>query len=115
MTVNIGLNGKWRGWLQINGLHCRSDISIGLFITILCIDRFVETGEMAESFPYRAKAMFAFEEIDGVDVCFFGMHVQEYGSECDPPNARLVPLVILIRYQMKTFCIALLTNIDRKE
>jgi hypothetical protein len=29
---------------------------------------------MQAEFPYRAKAMFAFEEIDGVDVCFFGMH-----------------------------------------
>lgn len=50
--------------------------------------RFCENKEMAESFPYIAKAIFAFEEIDGVDVCFFGMHVQEYGSNCSPPNAR---------------------------
>lgn len=42
------------------------------------------------SFPYRAKAMFAFEEIDGVDVCFFGMHIQEYGSECALPHTRRV-------------------------
>ncbi|KAA0712353.1 CREB-binding protein [Triplophysa tibetana] len=52
--------------------------------------RFVDTGEMLESFPYRTKALFAFEEIDGVDVCFFGMHVQEYGSECSFPNTRRV-------------------------
>ena len=44
--------------------------------------------EMADSFPYIAKAIFAFEEIDGIDVCFFGMHVQEYGSNCPTPNAR---------------------------
>uniref|UniRef100_H3D9B5 histone acetyltransferase n=1 Tax=Tetraodon nigroviridis TaxID=99883 RepID=H3D9B5_TETNG len=53
-------------------------------------NRFVDTGEMPETFPYRTKALFAFEEIDGVDVCFFGMHVQEYGSECALPNTRRV-------------------------
>ena len=53
---------------------------------MLMRDRF--QGDFPEQFPYRTKAMFVFEEIDGVDVCFFGMHVQEYGSDCQAPNTR---------------------------
>lgn len=36
----------------------------------------MESGELCGEFPYRAKALFAFEEVDGADICFFGMHVQ---------------------------------------
>ena len=57
--------------------------------------RFVDTQEMQDNLPYRARALFAFEEIDGVDVCFFGMHVQEYGSDCPAPNTRRVYIAYL--------------------
>lgn len=48
-----------------------------------------------EKFPYRTKAVFAFEVVDGVEICFFGLHVQEYGSECKAPNARRVYIAYL--------------------
>ncbi|CAF2062752.1 unnamed protein product [Rotaria magnacalcarata] len=46
--------------------------------------------QVPEGYPYRTKAVFAFQEIDGVDVVLFGMHVQEYDSRCPAPNARRV-------------------------
>ena len=45
---------------------------------------------LPEKFKYKAKALFAFEVIDGVDVCFFGLHVQEYDDKCLQPNQRRV-------------------------
>ncbi|CAH8581817.1 unnamed protein product [Heterobilharzia americana] len=57
--------------------------------------RFCDNGEMPESFPYRVKAIFAFQEIGGQEVCFFGLHVQEYGSDCPLPNTRRVYVAYL--------------------
>ncbi|KHJ49440.1 hypothetical protein D918_00566 [Trichuris suis] len=57
--------------------------------------KFCTSGEIPEKFPYRTKAIFAFEVLDGVEICFFGLHVQEYGSNCPQPNSRRVYIAYL--------------------
>nr|CAD2162157.1 unnamed protein product [Meloidogyne enterolobii] len=54
-----------------------------------------------ERFAYRSKAIFAFEVLKDPDtgisteVCFFGLYVQEYGTNCAQPNQRRVYIAYL--------------------
>lgn len=58
-----------------------------------------KTRHRYEDYPaaltYRHKAIFCFQKIDGVDVCFWGMHLHEYGSDCPQPNKNRVYIAYL--------------------
>lgn len=58
-----------------------------LFVIAVNVIR-MRTEGFPDQFPYRTKAIFAFQEMDGVEICFFGMHCQEYGSDCPQPNRK---------------------------
>ncbi|CAK9098049.1 Histone acetyltransferase HAC1 [Durusdinium trenchii] len=47
------------------------------------------------SFPHKVKCILMFQCIDGVDVLFFALYTQSYGSDCPDPNQRCMYVAYL--------------------
>lgn len=60
-----------------------------------CFTQPTNIQDYPDEFAFTTRAIFAWQEIDGVDVCVFGMHVQEYGEDCPEPNKQVVYLSYL--------------------
>ena len=97
------------------GVCMHSSICAWVFLYLGHYYSFVRFPEFPAQFPYKAKAIFLFQECDGTDISIFGMHVQEYGSECPYPNSRYILMffhALIINYIHESFqtCVHILSG-----
>lgn len=86
-------------WSSSSSLFAFCDLLITILYILYCwcrlLWRYCESNELPDSFPYRAKAIFAFQQQGDSEIIFFGVHVQEYGSDCPAPNTRYIVQIFL--------------------
>lgn len=90
--LSTKIEKRVKSYLQEQNVLARVHIRI----VATCKKKTVVKNEMRSEFvsidfyPYQAKTLLAFVEINGNDVCFFAAYLQEYGSDCPPPNTRRI-------------------------
>lgn len=114
-VLSTRLQEALRSELQAKGVSC-TPVTVRVVSNIETVTKFDQqlqglsaaTAAKAEKnttipvkeFPYRSKCVLAFQHVDGHEVCFFAMYLQEYGSDCPEPNTNRVYISYLdsVRY-----------------